>query len=183
MNRTGNPMSVHWYIPVILHQPKSIVYCIMTGIYQSRDIVSQGTINLGTMGSRTFVRGHIASGCPVTPPWFPSVSSLSTPNMNPPWLFPLSCWRQSLTFGEGSCHQLSVAVEERSQLLLRATQWGFCPHSRKDAVFYSSSYFFCGIENKAFRPPVTIVTDCLFLLLDTDMHIYKHRSALESLFF
>jgi len=40
----------------------------MTGTYQSRDIVSRGTINLGTSGPRTFVRGHIVSRYPVTPP-------------------------------------------------------------------------------------------------------------------
>jgi len=42
----------------------------MTGKYQSRDIVSHRTINLGTMGPRTFVQGHIVSGRPVTPPRF-----------------------------------------------------------------------------------------------------------------
>jgi len=40
----------------------------MTGMYQSGNIVSQGTINLGTRGSRTFVQGHIFSGHPVTSP-------------------------------------------------------------------------------------------------------------------
>jgi len=42
----------------------------MTGMYQSRDIVSQGTINLGTRGPRTFVQGHIVTGRPFTPPYF-----------------------------------------------------------------------------------------------------------------
>jgi len=32
------------------------------------DIVSQGTINLGTKGTRTFAQGHIVWWCPVTPP-------------------------------------------------------------------------------------------------------------------
>jgi len=32
--------------------------------------MSQGTINLGTRGPRTFVVGHIVSGRPVTPPFF-----------------------------------------------------------------------------------------------------------------
>jgi len=40
----------------------------MTGMYQSRDIISQGTINLGTRGPRTFGRGHIVSGRLVIPP-------------------------------------------------------------------------------------------------------------------
>ena len=40
----------------------------MTGMYQIRDIVSQGMINLGTRGPRKFVQGHIVSGRPVTPP-------------------------------------------------------------------------------------------------------------------
>jgi len=40
----------------------------MTGMYQSRVIPSQGTINLGARGPRTFVRRHIVSGCPVIPP-------------------------------------------------------------------------------------------------------------------
>ena len=41
-------------------------------MYQFRDIVSQGTINGGTRGPRTFVRGHLISGRPVTPPmWLP----------------------------------------------------------------------------------------------------------------
>ena len=40
----------------------------MTGMYQSRDIVSQGTINLGTRAPTTLVRGHVVSGRPVTPP-------------------------------------------------------------------------------------------------------------------
>jgi len=35
--------------------------------------VSQGTTNLGTRGPRTFVRGHIVLGCPVTPPSLPPV--------------------------------------------------------------------------------------------------------------
>jgi len=41
----------------------------MTGMFQCRDIVSPGTINLGTRGPRTFVRVHIVSGRPVTPPF------------------------------------------------------------------------------------------------------------------
>jgi hypothetical protein len=41
-------------------------------MYQSRDIVSQGTIDLGTRGPRTFVQGHIVSGRPFTPPFHPS---------------------------------------------------------------------------------------------------------------
>jgi len=44
----------------------------MTGMYQSRDIVSQGTINLGTRCPRTFVRGHSVWGRPVTPPYLGS---------------------------------------------------------------------------------------------------------------
>ena len=40
----------------------------MTGMYKSRDIVSQGTINLGDQGSQDVRRGHIVSGRPVTPP-------------------------------------------------------------------------------------------------------------------
>jgi len=37
-------------------------------MYQSRDVVFQGTISLGTRGLRTLVRIHIVSGRPVTPP-------------------------------------------------------------------------------------------------------------------
>jgi len=37
-------------------------------MFQSRDVVSQGTINLGTRGPRRFVQEHIVSGRPVTPP-------------------------------------------------------------------------------------------------------------------
>ena len=40
----------------------------MTGMYQSRDIVSQGKNNLGTRGPRIFVQGHIVLGRPITPP-------------------------------------------------------------------------------------------------------------------
>jgi len=48
------------------------IYVIkMTGMYQSRDIVLQGTINLGTRVPRTFVRGHIVLGRPVNPPIIP----------------------------------------------------------------------------------------------------------------
>ena len=51
-----------------MHDTIHILYVVkMTGMYQSRDIVSQGTINLGTRGPRTFVRGHNVSGRPVTP--------------------------------------------------------------------------------------------------------------------
>jgi len=39
-------------------------------MYKSLDIVSRGTIDLGTSGPRIFVRGHIVSGRPVTPPLF-----------------------------------------------------------------------------------------------------------------
>ena len=39
----------------------------MTGMYQSRDSVSQGTINLGTWDPRTFVVGHLVLGRPITP--------------------------------------------------------------------------------------------------------------------
>jgi len=44
----------------------------MTGMYQSMDIVSQVTINLGTRSPRTFVWGRIVSGRPVNLP-FPEV--------------------------------------------------------------------------------------------------------------
>jgi len=60
--------SLHSYIPVIFHRPIHIPYWIMAGLYQCRDIVSLGTINLGTRGPRTFVRGHIVWGRSVTPP-------------------------------------------------------------------------------------------------------------------
>jgi len=40
----------------------------MTGMYQCRDIVSPGTIYLGSRSPITFVQGHIVSGRPVTPP-------------------------------------------------------------------------------------------------------------------
>jgi len=39
MNRSGNTTSLHWYISVIMHQPKCIVLCIITEIYQCRNIV------------------------------------------------------------------------------------------------------------------------------------------------
>jgi len=45
----------------------------MTGMYQSRDIVSQGTIDLVTRGPRTFVLGHIVSERLVTPSAFIAV--------------------------------------------------------------------------------------------------------------
>jgi len=45
-------------------------------MYQSREIVSQGTINLGTRGPKTFVRGHIVSGRPVTQPKFQTVRDI-----------------------------------------------------------------------------------------------------------
>jgi len=37
-------------------------------MHQSRDIASQGTIDMGTWGPRTFVRGRIVLGRPVIPP-------------------------------------------------------------------------------------------------------------------
>jgi len=56
-------------IPLLIIWRIKYTYVIeMTGKYQSWDIVSQGTINLGTRGPRTFVRGHIVSGRAVTPP-------------------------------------------------------------------------------------------------------------------
>ena len=51
-----------------MHYAIRIGCCKMTGMYQCRNIVSPGTINFGTRGPRTFVRGHIVSGRPVTPP-------------------------------------------------------------------------------------------------------------------
>jgi len=42
--------------------------------------VSQVTINLGTRGPRTFVRGHIVSGCPVTPPFFKAFTDVVNAN-------------------------------------------------------------------------------------------------------
>jgi len=43
----------------------------MIGMYQCRDIVSQGTISLAIRGPRTFVRGHIVTGRHVTLPLQP----------------------------------------------------------------------------------------------------------------
>ena len=40
----------------------------MTGTYHSSNIVYSGTICLGTRVPRKFVRGHIVSGRPITPP-------------------------------------------------------------------------------------------------------------------
>ena len=68
MNRPRNTMSLHCYIPVIFI---TFMYCIMhimTGMYQSRDIVFLGRLILGTRGPRTFAPGHIVLGRPVTPP-------------------------------------------------------------------------------------------------------------------
>jgi len=42
-------------------------------MFQSRDIVSQGTIHLGARGPRTFVLGHIVLGRPVNPPSYSSI--------------------------------------------------------------------------------------------------------------
>jgi len=49
-----------------MHDTKYIYAIEMTRMYQSRDIVSQGTISLGTRGPRTIVRGRIVPGRPVT---------------------------------------------------------------------------------------------------------------------
>jgi len=49
----------------------------MTGVNHSRDIVSRGMINLETRIPRTFIRGHIVSGRPVTPPRIPVIPRLS----------------------------------------------------------------------------------------------------------
>jgi len=64
-----DPLSLDWYIPVIKCMIHHIYVIKMTGMYRSKDIGSQGTINVGTRGSRTFVRGHIVQGYPVTPPF------------------------------------------------------------------------------------------------------------------
>jgi len=66
------PLSLDWYIPVILITYMWCIMHLMTGMYQSRDSGSQGTINVGTRGSRTFVRGHIVSRRLLTLPflWF-----------------------------------------------------------------------------------------------------------------
>jgi len=61
-SRKNNAPSL--YIPVILHQPERIAYCKMTGMFQSKDIVSQGTINLVIRGPRTIVRRHIVWDTP-----------------------------------------------------------------------------------------------------------------------
>jgi len=79
-------MSLHWYIPVILHQPKWIVLWIMPGMFQSREILSQGTINLGTRGPRTFVRGHIVLGRPFTPPQILNFCTSDTTEENRSWM-------------------------------------------------------------------------------------------------
>ena len=42
---------------------------MMTGMYQCRDIVSPGTVNLATRGLKKFVQGRRVSGRPVTPPY------------------------------------------------------------------------------------------------------------------
>ena len=44
------------------------VLCIIPGMYQGRDMVLPGTINVGTRGNRKFIEGLIVSRCSVTPP-------------------------------------------------------------------------------------------------------------------
>jgi len=70
INRPRNTLSLSqdWYIPIIICMIIYIYGIKMTGMYQSRDLVWQGTINFGTGGPRTFVKGHIVKGRPVTPP-------------------------------------------------------------------------------------------------------------------
>jgi len=64
----GDTMSLHSYIPVIMHYTLRIRSCKLSGMYRCRDIVLTGRFIWGTMGSRKFVSGHIVSGRPVTPP-------------------------------------------------------------------------------------------------------------------
>jgi len=61
-------MSLYWYILVIVHHTISIGWCKMAVMYQCRDIELPGRFILGTRGLTKFVRGHIVSGRPVTPP-------------------------------------------------------------------------------------------------------------------
>jgi len=68
INRLGNTMSLHWYIPATLHQPMYVVSCTMTGKYHFRNIVSPNTSNFVTRGPRKFLQGHIVLERPVTPP-------------------------------------------------------------------------------------------------------------------
>ena len=72
MNRRGNTISLHLYIPVILLQPKRIVKCKMTGMYLSRDIYPCHKGRLiwgpGVPEHMYWGVGHIVSGHTVTPP-------------------------------------------------------------------------------------------------------------------
>jgi len=66
-------MSLHWYIPVIIHCTPRLRWYKMAEMYQCRDIVFPGRFIWGSGGPRKFVPGHIASGRPTTPTilsWF-----------------------------------------------------------------------------------------------------------------
>jgi len=70
----GDTMSLHWYIPVILHYAVHIGWCKMAGMYQCKDILFPDE-SFGGLGSqKKFAPGTHRSGHPVTSPFvYPTV--------------------------------------------------------------------------------------------------------------